>query len=73
MAASPREVYDAIVGQPSSTDALLIDPGNPDTSELWRRLNRELSDPLYMPLGGTVLEEREYATIRAWIESGASY
>ncbi len=47
----------------------VVVPGNPEESELYRRITGQKQPA--MPLGGTPLPQREIEVIRRWIEAGA--
>lgn len=70
--------FGSIVGQPSlQSDLMLIEPGDPDASYLWHKLNDTHgdfdnsdapTDPM-PPVGG--LNVSELSTIEKWIVDGA--
>jgi hypothetical protein len=69
---SDQEMYEALIGQPAgSSDRLLVDPGNPDNSEVVHRLElpSDANGPMPPPNGG--LPEEKIDRIRAWIAGGA--
>jgi hypothetical protein len=60
--------------QPRGDDAPAIVPGDPEASELWRRIVRDDDDR--MPptdSGKTALTAAERAIVRTWIAEGAAY
>lgn len=72
-----KVAYDNLVGKPSkqADDMLLIDPGSPETSYVWHKLQGthedvDGGDGKLMPPGGS-LEPEELDLFRAWIEQGA--
>ncbi|HVL39091.1 MAG TPA: PSD1 and planctomycete cytochrome C domain-containing protein, partial [Fimbriimonadaceae bacterium] len=50
----------------------LVEPGKPEASVLWRRLHG-LDGLPQMPMGFVPLSKEKLASIRAWIEEGASF
>ncbi len=58
-------------------DALLasgvVEPGDPDTSELFRRVSLALGDDEVMPPRGETVPPQHVATLRRWIEHGAAW
>jgi hypothetical protein len=72
-----KVAYDNLVGKMSqqADDMLLIDPGSPETSYVWHKLQGthddvDGGDGKLMPPGGS-LEPEELDLFRAWIEQGA--
>lgn len=72
-----KVAYDNLVGKMSqqAEDMLLIDPGSPETSYVWHKLQGTHHDVdggegKLMPPGGS-LEPDELELFRAWIEQGA--
>jgi mono/diheme cytochrome c family protein len=76
---SEQAAGDFVLGAEALTDQALTDrarkiiaPGQPQASELWRRVNS--TDPeLRMPPKGESLTQDERAAIKRWIESGAAW
>lgn len=54
-------------------DGVVIRPGDPDGSELIRRISLPLDDDDYMPGKGRPLTTSQIATLRAWVEQGAEW
>ncbi len=53
---------------------ICITPGNPDTSELMRRItSKDPDEVMPKPKHGPPLEERDINTIRKWIQQGAKW
>ena len=73
------EGYDAIVGVPSvQSDLNLVEPGDPDASYLWHKINGTHAEfdnspePTgAMPSEDTTLPAGDLATVRDWILDGA--
>lgn len=62
-----------LFGEASTGDAV-VEPNMPDASELFRRLTTEHADERMPPADSKlVLDEKQIATIRAWIEAGAPW
>lgn len=51
----------------------VIEPGNPDDSELFYRIDLPADDPDVMPSEGDLLSKEQIELIRKWIEQGAPY
>ena len=51
----------------------IIEPGNPDDSELFYRIDLPADDPDVMPSEGDPLSKEQIELIRKWIEQGAPY
>ncbi|MFT3923742.1 MAG: hypothetical protein QM778_14515 [Myxococcales bacterium] len=66
------EGYASTVGRPNSVlpDLHIIEPGKPDSSELWKRISQRGPGSLQMPPVATeFLDDAGMASVRAWIES----
>lgn len=61
--------------KPAESDAIAIVPGEPDSSELLRRVTSHDADEMMPPRkgGNTPLTEKQIETLRAWIAAGAEY
>lgn len=69
---SDQEMYEALLGQPAgSSDRLLVDPGNPDNSEIVHRLELPSDANGAMPPPNGGLPEEQIDRIRAWVAGGA--
>lgn len=71
-------VYNRIVGIASNTPGVtekLINPGDPNTSYLYRKITRNIkadsTEGTIMPPAGPILEGEETALIKKWITDGA--
>ena len=51
----------------------IIEPGNPDDSELFYRIDLPADDPDVMPAEGDPLSKEQIELIRKWIEQGAPF
>ena len=51
----------------------VVEPHNPEASELFRRISRAEDDPDRMPQKAPRLDNQEIEVIRSWIESGADF
>lgn len=68
--------YEAMVGRPSTQvpDLLLVDPGDPEGSYLWRKLSHDVGVGRGMPrtvVGSVRLPDDELELYRRWIADGA--
>jgi hypothetical protein len=73
----PEAAFDSLVGVWSTqADMPRVDPGAPETSYLWHKLNGTHRDVggrgERMPPEGAPLGPRQLLLIRAWIEAGAA-
>ena len=64
------KVYDSVVDKESTIGDILVIPGDPQGSLLYRVLRESVDDIRQMP-PGFVIEEEDLAQIRSWIEAGA--
>ncbi len=70
--ATPAQVQTAISG--NSSDGLpFINPGSPETSELWIRMSSEIPSQQMPPPTTGRLPDAEINTVRIWISEGANY
>jgi hypothetical protein len=64
--------YENLVGvQASGYDAILVVPGNPDSSVLYNKVADTGVYGATMPAAGTPLTSQQIETMRTWIEEGA--
>ncbi|MBX3413622.1 MAG: PSD1 domain-containing protein [Pirellulales bacterium] len=67
------DTREGLLGE-SSAGEPIVEPSDPDASELYRRLTTEHADERMPPEGSNlVLNERQIATIRDWIAAGAPW
>lgn len=72
--ATPAEMRGALEGKMANVSGnLLINPGTPDSSDIWVRMNLPNDDPQYMPSTKMVLDQAAYDALEAWIANGAVY
>lgn len=63
---------DLVIQHKMLIETRTVIPGKPDASELYMRLLGNTDNGSQMPLGQEPLDPNEIATIRRWIEAGAS-
>lgn len=72
--ATPSEMRQALEGKRANTSGdLLINPSNPDTSDIWHRMSLPTTDNLYMPSTKVVIDGASMTLIQTWIQNGAIY
>jgi hypothetical protein len=72
--ATPEEMRQALEGKRANMSGeLLINPGNPDTSDIWARMSLPTTDNLYMPSTKAVIDGASMTLLQTWIQNGAVY